>query len=622
MKPFSALIFLFLCCCQELLFAQDVRIDSLRNVIKESRNDTLRVNAWVEMSRISYSYNKDSSFVYAQTAYEEAEKTKFTKAKGLAANRLGLWYYDNEQYQQALRYFFEADSLYASIDFKRGLGNVKLNIGNVFSIQRDPENAIIYFTASLDYGKNIGEVGMIALAYCNLGNAYLDQKKMSLAIAAHSKSWNYYKKGYDVNGQARALSGLAYDYNELKDYKRSNQYGLIADSLKTFLGDKMGMAIARNVIGYNYLGLGNLENAEVYFSSALSLSKELNSLLLEKENYRALSELAFQKEDFRNAYLYYVEYDTRKDLLFDLDKSKQVNELNAKYQTTEKEKTILLQEEIIRRNRITLIGFGIASVLIVAFFSLFYSRYRIRRKLNEKLKKRNKQITKRNRIINAERKKTEELLLNILPAEIARELKENGHSEPRQFSSATVMFTDFKDFTVLAENMSPKELVEEVDKYFREFDRIIEELKLEKIKTIGDAYLVAGGLPVPSIDHAERMVIAAMKMVEVTARINKEKASKGHQPFQIRVGLHSGPLVAGIVGIRKFSYDIWGDTVNIAARMETSGEIGRINISGTTYEMVKDKFECSYRGKVPAKNKGEVDMYFIEYQKEPSHFPE
>lgn len=208
--------------------------------------------------------------------------------------------------------------------------------------------------------------------------------------------------------------------------------------------------------------------------------------------------------------------------------------------------------------------------------------------------------------------RSETLLLNILPKQIAEELKANGKAEAKHFDEVTVMFTDFKNFTQIAEKLSPTDLVTELDTIFAAFDNIISKHKLEKIKTIGDSYMCAGGLPTPGNTHATDAVNAALEIREFIRQHIRKRTDEGKDPFEIRIGIHSGPVVAGIVGKIKFAYDIWGDTVNLASRMESSGEPGRINISGSTYELVKDQFHCTHRGKIKAKNKGEVDMYFVD----------
>ena len=217
----------------------------------------------------------------------------------------------------------------------------------------------------------------------------------------------------------------------------------------------------------------------------------------------------------------------------------------------------------------------------------------------------------RNKIATG-KKESDELLLNILPSEVAAELKAKGSADAKQFEGVTVMFTDFKGFTQLSEKLSPKELVREINECFSAFDHIMHKHGVEKIKTIGDAYMAAGGLPTSNSTHANDVVLAALEIQQFMHEHKAIKEASGQLFFEIRIGIHSGPVVAGIVGVKKFAYDIWGDTVNTASRMESSGEVGKVNVSGTTYELVKDKFNCIHRGKITAKGKGEIEMYFVE----------
>ena len=212
----------------------------------------------------------------------------------------------------------------------------------------------------------------------------------------------------------------------------------------------------------------------------------------------------------------------------------------------------------------------------------------------------------KNALLDTEKKHSEQMLLNILPSEVVAELKDTGVSKAKHFENVTVLFTDFVDFTYLSQELSPEELVGEIDSYFKDFDAIIESYGLEKIKTIGDAYLAVSGLPVEKPDSAVQAVNCAIALLQyVSDRINNGGR------FNVRIGINSGPLVAGIVGVKKFAYDIWGDTVNTASRMESSGEPGKINISQQTFNLVKDEFSFDYRGKIGVKGKGEIDMYFI-----------
>lgn len=223
-----------------------------------------------------------------------------------------------------------------------------------------------------------------------------------------------------------------------------------------------------------------------------------------------------------------------------------------------------------------------------------------------------RQLEEKNRIIQEEKRRSDELLLNILPEEVMHELKAHGKTTAKNYAKATVLFADIKDFTGISERLTPDELIEGLDAYFERFDKVIEKYDIEKIKTIGDAYVCAGGVPTKSESNPHLVVQAALDFMREIDALRRERTAQGKIPFEFRIGIHTGQLVAGVIGIRKFAYDIWGDTVNMAARMQQAGEIGKINISGGTYEMVKDKFACVYRGKIEAKNKGEIDMYFVE----------
>ena len=221
----------------------------------------------------------------------------------------------------------------------------------------------------------------------------------------------------------------------------------------------------------------------------------------------------------------------------------------------------------------------------------------------------NMKQNKSNKIITREKKRSDELLLNILPAEVAEELKDKGSADAQYFNEVTVFFSDFVGFTKVAERMTPQQLVNELDACFKGFDHIMTKYNIEKIKTVGDAYLAVSGLPMSDPNHAEKIIRAAIEIRDF--QLDRKK-KLGDMTFEVRIGAHSGSVVAGIVGVKKFAYDIWGDTVNTAARMEQNSMPGKINISEDTFNRVKDKFNCEFRGKIQAKNKGELSMYFVE----------
>lgn len=227
--------------------------------------------------------------------------------------------------------------------------------------------------------------------------------------------------------------------------------------------------------------------------------------------------------------------------------------------------------------------------------------------LEREVSQRTKEVMRQKDELESEKKKSDELLLNILPHEIAEELKATGQSKAHQYDEVSVLFTDFVNFTQISEKLGVDQLLEELNINFTAFDRIMEKYGLEKIKTIGDAYLAVSGLPAANQAHAQNAVLAALDIIQFVA----ERRTQVDYGLDIRIGINSGSLIAGIIGVKKFAYDIWGDTVNIAARMEQSSAPGKVNISESTYQLIKNDFDCLHRGKVDAKHKGEMDMYFV-----------
>jgi len=227
------------------------------------------------------------------------------------------------------------------------------------------------------------------------------------------------------------------------------------------------------------------------------------------------------------------------------------------------------------------------------------------------MRKNQAKLKEKNQLIAREKQRSDELLLNILPAEMANELKQNGFAKAQSFDNVTVFFSDFKDFTKISQQLTPSELVKEIDICFKAFDKIIENYNIEKIKTVGDAYICVGGLD-KTIKHDPQDIIDAA--IEIRNFVNEriKQLTKGKQVyFEVRIGIHTGPIVAGIVGFKKFAYDIWGDTVNTAARMEENSVPGQINVSAATFERVNENYSFTYRRKIAAKNRGEIEMYFI-----------
>ena len=280
---------------------------------------------------------------------------------------------------------------------------------------------------------------------------------------------------------------------------------------------------------------------------------------------------------------------------------KKNSSLNRKVKQSEKDRVAAELEA--EQNKNFLYALAMATMFILFLATLFYNRFRVNKKAKNSLQETNRQI-------DEERKRSDELLLNILPEPIANELKENGKASAQKYENVTVLFTDFKDFTKVSERLTPEQLVRELDYCFRAFDFIISQYGVEKIKTIGDAYMCASGLTAKRTMPVN-IIKAALEIQEFLEDYKKERMVKGLPFFEARIGIHTGPVVAGVVGVKKFAYDIWGDTVNIAARMEANAGVGKVNISEETYRQVKYNFDCEHRGKIEAKNKGLIDMYHV-----------
>ncbi len=433
-------------------------------------------------------------------------------------------------------------------------GSVYGWIGQVYDDNKDYTNALLNYQKSLA----LLEANKSTEKYCNIynriGKAYREQGNMEQSLEYHYKALRVAEELKTEDGMASSYMHLARTYDAQKNYKTAKTYSDSSLTLYKKQIDISSTSDAELLASEIDSALGNGTGAYQHYKQYVLLMNKLKGDEVHK---------AAQKEKYQGEF----------------DKQQAINRIY-------KSQTLGI-----------IFGMGGALLGVISVALVFYQQ-------------KNK-ISKEKKISERERERSDELLLNILPAEVAEELKQKGFADAKEIMEASVMFTDFKDFTKISEKMSPAELVKEIDYCFSAFDNIIIKHRIEKIKTIGDAYMCAGGLPVANKTHAEDTVKAALEIRDFMQNHNKERIAKGELPFEIRIGINTGPVVAGIVGVKKFAYDIWGDTVNLASRMESSGEAGKVNISGSTYELVKDKFTCTHRGKIQTKNKGEVDMYFV-----------
>ncbi len=405
-----------------------------------------------------------------------------------------------------------------------------------------------------------------------------------------------------------ALTNLGAAFNTLA---RNTQESAYFDSAATYytaaagLAERINNPHTRIILLTNLASLtsdrGRTREALLWLDTAGALATSTHELQLAASIELDKSVMHYRLGDKDEAYDHLSIHLTLKDSLLNEEKIRAVADVREKYETEKKAKEnatlratnleVELDRARVKRIR-NLLWLGLA--FAVTFGSVFFFQ--------------------RNRI-SKEKARSEELLLNILPEEVAEELKAKGQADAKQIDHVTVLFTDFKGFTEMSEKLTAKELVADIHECFSTFDRIMEKHGIEKIKTIGDAYMAAGGLPTPNTTHALDVVKAALEIRDFIAEGKARKIAAGLPYFEIRIGIHTGPVVAGIVGVKKFAYDIWGDTVNIASRMESSGEVGQINISEATYALVKNETNLTItaRGKVQAKGKGEMEMYFVAY---------
>ncbi len=466
-------------------------------------------------------------------------------------------------------------------------------LGDMYNTTGDYGNAILYSRAALKYGAH-NKSDSTNLSYINKNIAYskimlnetdsvIDLLDEAIKIAKSQNLIEDLANCYSVKGiyylKMNRLDSSEYYLQECENLIIKS--GIPANSTGGFIIPNYYLALVK-------VKQNRFKDAEALIKTELPRLVNMRADVLKE--YKLLVEVYLDMGDVKNATETFRKHNALQEELQTDERKNRSMSFETEQKITEAEGTINNlnnEKHVASITRNYLIG----GLIVVLMFSIVFFRQRNN--------------------IKAGKKKSDDLLLNILPEEVAEELKHNGKSDARNFAEATVMFTDFKDFTKISEGMNPSELVKEIDFCFSAFDNIIHKHGIEKIKTIGDAYMCAGGLPVANKTHAEDTVKAALEIRDYMANHNKEKLAKRELPFEIRIGINTGPVVAGIVGVKKFAYDIWGDTVNLASRMESSGKEGEVNISGSTYELIKDKFTCTHRGKIQTKNKGEVDMYFV-----------
>ena len=624
---------------------QDMQtIDSLYNLMISKKDTTAILELNNPLSGFVQG-NKDTAAYYAREMIRISEELEYIKGIALGYNNLGLAYELNGDLDEGISNYMRAAEYAESLDYSRHTaGMIYNNISIAYSFKGEMELSIEYLLKTIRIAEAGQDSTQLATAYNNLATRYLDLNSPFLALSylrkaysinqalgnqgkiglnfenigsAHVMLKNYDSGAYFLRRAAKLLKSSNRDLDRLISYQiLANMYytkedydsSLYFNSLALDLGDSLGATFnqsdSERLLAMLLMAEGKNEEAVPILLKAAEYSESINYERQLLSTYEQLGHAYAALGNFEKAQEYYAL--TIKFLNADVtEKRDQANMKLARYQEEKKEQEIRALEkdaeiQRLRADRSETISWaaGISGILLLIIIGGLVNR--------------NRYVNRTNRTIERERQRSDELLKNILPSDVAEELKENGTAGARQFDDVTILFTDFKNFTQFASTLSPQEVVMEIDKCYRAFDEIMAKHNIEKIKTIGDAYMAASGLPSPESDHAIKMVRAATEIRDFMANHIAEKQAHNLPFFEIRIGLHSGPVVAGIVGIKKFAYDIWGDTVNIAARMESSSEPGKINISESTYQHVRDSFSCTARGMIEVKGKGKLSMYFVD----------
>ncbi len=592
---------------------------------------------------------------YYQRSFEIFEEAKDKMGLATSLYNIGLIYQNQSEYSRALSYFQQSLKIREEIRDMMGIAINLNSIGNIYADQGIFPKAIDYYQRSLKIKERLGDVREMAGSLTNIGLIYSDQGEYSQALNYQQQSLEIFEEIKDKRGLTISLLNIGLVYQNLGEFHRALEYyqrglkiseemgyhqitaqilnnlGSVYENLSEFpkafdyfhrglkiseeIENKWVMALALGNIGILYRKQGDNLKALKYCSEGLSLSQEIGALIDEKIACQCLYDTYKAMGKGNKALAFLEKINTINNSLKTKETSNQLQQMEFTKQvlqdsiaTAEKER--LAQEahndEMAKgtQTRNWSIAGGILALLLAVGF---YSRWHYVRKSKAKLQ--------------TDKDRSENLLLNILPANIAAELKEKGRADAREFDMVSILFTDFKDFTEQSAKLSAADLVNEINICFEAFDAIMEKYGIEKIKTIGDAYMAAGGLPLATDDSVKNTVLAALEMQQFIGQRKKAMDDVGRPAFEMRVGIHTGPVVAGIVGVKKFQYDIWGDTVNTAARIESAGEIGKVNISQTTYELLKHYDSTSHsaspdfvfasRGMIEAKGKGQVEMYFV-----------
>ncbi|WP_197276069.1 adenylate/guanylate cyclase domain-containing protein [Mangrovimonas sp. TPBH4] len=556
------------------------------------------------------SINPNTKLKYSNLLIQKAPKDSLqlqysaNLQKGNALN-------DKGDFLEALQCYFTSLKYAEIIKSDTSIGAVQISIADTYSKVKDSSNTYQYYLKGIDKLRITKDSIKLGNALYNLGDEYLKSNNPTKALSNTKEAGHIFEKLNDVRALAYVEGNIGKIYAEMnQDELALEKINSAINTLKKFQ-DYYAISEFLIYIADIYAKKGNIKKALTYANKSLNLAQKYHLDDQLSETYLKLSKLYEAQGNFEASYSNYKQHIAYRDSIINLETIQKMANERATFEISQRDaKMAILEKEAeisklkARRQRAAIY----ATAAIIFLTSLLawglYRRYKF--------------INKTKIIIENEKKRSDDLLRNILPEQTAQELKQHGKVKAQKIKDATVLFTDFVGFTRYSEHLPPQQLVESIDYYFSKFDEIIGRYQLEKIKTVGDAYMCASGLHNHSPNHTQNTILAAMDIMDF---VNETKTSNKQQTsnFDIRIGINTGSVVAGVVGTKKFAYDIWGDTVNVASRMESCSLPGKINISHNTYKIVKNEFDCEYRGKVEVKNRGIMKMYFVHTKKQLHH---
>ncbi len=558
----------------------------------------------------------DSAIVYFQKTIEFKNDTNDKEGLISDYSALGNLFRERGSYIQAQEHLLKGLKVAESEKDTFSMMTLFSEIGDVYAAQEGWNKSEQRYLKALELARLKNRQFIEAGCLNKLANIYQLQSKEKKAIEYYEQALKLYEQNNSKINAADVQISLSKLYKEGNQLGKAKNYLLGAIKARNQSADILIILSAKMALAEIEILSGNSGKGINIIKECLPEYKKMQDQEGLKNGYLLLSGAYSKSNNYKLAFQYFQQYNNISDSLMAIDRSKTISELELLYTTEKKDKEIAQQKAALekqeikareRQNRNLLFAILGVFILLTVTIGLIYSR-----QVNRRLASKNNQIESQKVEIESERNRAEGLLLNILPATVAEELKQKGHATPVHFEAVTVVFTDFEGFTKIASSLPPAEIVSELNECFLKFDEIAERHNLEKIKTMGDAYMCAGGLPIKNDTHPTDAILAAKEIMAFVEERNTELAAEGKPIWPIRIGIHTGELVAGVVGSKKFAYDIWGDTVNVASRMESSAGVGEINISEATYELVSKKFPCRYRGEIEVKNKGKMGMYIVD----------